>query len=334
MSNTNKKRKRSKKKKWPIVLLIIAALILVIAIGVFVFFRYMTGGLKTVKLDKNDLGIVTVDPSGSGNSDSEKNSGKIINLAMFGVDTRDESVGGRSDSIIILSLNTEDNSAKMISVLRDTKVPIDGYEPQKINAAYMYGGPTLAIRTLNQNFKLDIENFITVDFSTLKDIIDILGGVEIYLEPEEVDYVNEYADTAMDYDGYDAVEGWNTLNGAQAVSYSRIRTIDSDYYRAGRQQLVLGAVLAKLREKPASQYPSLLKNLLECVETSYSFTDLLGILNSMDLKDAKLSTYTMPDPDYEPDLFGGLDETGSWVWIYDLDLAAERIHEIIYEKAE
>ena len=317
---------KKEKKKIPVALIVIGGLLVLLIIVAFLGLQYLKGGLKTVKINKNNLGIVETDDMTAGKHD-------IVNVAVFGVDTRNESASigdqNRSDSIMILSVDKTDNSIKIISVLRDSKVPIDGYEPQKINAAYKYGRAPLAIKTLNQNFKLNIEDYVSVDFGMMEKAINILGGVDITLNQAEADLVNLYSDEIMGYKGYDAVAGMNTLNGAQAVSFSRIREIDSDYERAGRQREVLKALFAKLRSEPVTKYPSLIRNFMNCVETSFSYGELLSLATSVNLINAKVSTYSMPDGG-EAGLWSGIDETGSWVWIYDLDAASERIHSIIY----
>lgn len=330
MSQSNHTKNKYKKKKWPVVLIIVGCLLALLIAAALFGIHYLKGELRTVKLNKDNLGIVEVQPEEAEASQNHD----IVNLAFFGVDTRDSSASfgdqNRSDSIIIVSIDKTGNTIRLISVLRDSKVPIEGHKDQKINAAYKYGLAPLAIKTLNQNFKLNIEDYVSVDFGALEEVIDYLGGVDIVLNSDEAKLVNEYADGVMGYKGYDAVEGSNTLNGAQAVSYSRIRSIDSDYYRAGRQQTVLKAVFQKLRTKPVSEYPTLIRNFMSCVETSMTYSDILSLATSVNIAKAELSTYTMPDPDYEPGLWGGIDDTGSWVWIYDLDKAADRIHKIIY----
>ena len=324
-------RKYSKKKKWPKVLIIVGSIILFLAILGFFGIHYIKGGLKTVKINKDNLGIVEIPKEETKKQD-------IVNIAVFGVDTRDSSAAfgdqGRSDSIIILSINKTENTIKLISVLRDSKVPIEGYEPQKINAAYKYGLAPLAIKTLNQNFKLNIKDYVSVDFGMMANVIDLLGGVDITLNEEEASRVNGIADQVMGYKGYDAVAGSNTLNGAQAVSFSRIRSIDSDVERSGRQREVLKSLFNKLRTKKVSEYPTLIRNFMDCVETSLSFGDILSLATGVNMANAKVTTYTMPDYNYEENLFGGIDETGSWVWIYDLDQAADRIRNIIYGGTE
>lgn len=321
-------RKYGKNKKRPVALIVIGVILLVLIAAGVLFLNYLKGGMKRVKINKDNLGIVEVAPEEIANKKHN-----ITNIAVFGVDTRDSSAAfgdqGRSDSIMIVSVDTTDDSIKIISVLRDTKVPIEGYEPQKINAAYKYGMAPLAIKTLNQNFRLNIQDYVTVDFGMMQQVIDSLGGVDINLTAEEADLVNSYANAVMGYGGYDAVEGANTLNGAQAVSFSRIRSIDSDYERAGRQRMILKSLFAKLRTKPVTQYPALIRSFMDCVETSLAYGDILSLATGVNVARAQLSTYSMPADDSK-DLWGGIDETGSWVWTYDLDDAANRIHRIIY----
>ena len=166
---------------------------------------------------------------------------------------------------------------------------------------------------------MNIEDYVTVDFAAIEGIVDLLGGVDIEMTEEEASQV----------EGTHA--GLNTLNGAQTVLYSRIRKIDSDYYRASRQQNVITAILTKLQQVPLASMPGTIKKLMNCVETSLSYMDILSILLSLDIRHLNIEYHTIPDPDYEADLWGGIDDDhGEWVWIYDLDKASERLHEIIY----
>lgn len=328
-ASTNQKRR----KKWPIVLILVIDGILLLALVFALIVNYYTKGMKHTTINTDDLGIVEVETRVDEEGRVIEN--HVVNIAFFGVDTRDSSASfgdqNRSDSIMVISVDPDNNAVKMTSILRDSKVPIEGHDPQKINAAYKYGGPTLAIKTLNQNYKLDIASYVTVDFGELASVVDIIGGVDVELTADEAALVNDYAAGVMHYDGRDAVEGWNTLNGAQAVSFSRIRKIDSDYYRAGRQQIVLTAIFNKVKDTPTSQYPTLIKQLLECVETSLSYTEILTLAMSVNLSSAKLVRNTIPDAEFDDPLWGGIDDTGSWVWVYDLDAAADRIHKIIYD---
>ena len=304
---------KKKSKKWKVIIIIICAVVLAVGVAAVSLWFYLTSGIRQVKLDKEDLGITQHDDTA-----------QVRNIVFFGIDSTDEQASygdqNRSDSIIIVSLGPDRDVIRATSILRDSKVPIEGHDPQKINAAYKYGSAPLAIKTVNQNFRTDIEDYVTVDFASVQEIVDLLGGIDIELSEEE----------ASQIDGAHA--GMNTLNGAQTVMYSRIRKIDSDYYRASRQQNVISAILAKMKGLPITQLPGTIKKLMNCVETSLSYADILGIIMSLDLGRLSVIYNTIPDYDYETDLWGGIDsDHGEWVWVYDLDKAADRLHGIIYD---
>lgn len=255
----------------------------------------------------------------------------IVNIALFGVDTGAEgqTAGTRSDAIIILTIDEKNAAVKMTSILRDSKVPIEGVGEKNINQAYDIGGPTLAIKTLNQNFDLDIREYVTVDFSQLAAIVDAVGGVNVTIYPPEVGYIN--ATIREHYPDEPKVQhsGDVTLTGPQALAYSRIRGMDSDTIRAARQHHVIDALLQKIQEMPKSDYPAFIRKILGMVETSLSYSDLIG-LSSFAVNGFTIEENTIPLPEYETDLWGGVDEDNWWVWLYDIDHATERLHHIIY----
>lgn len=303
------------------VILAILIVILILCMAAVGAAYYLLGNLNTVDFtsNENDLGI-TEDIGASG----------ITNIALFGVDSRDMSSNhGLSDAIIILTVDQKENVVKMTSILRDSKVPIEGYGERKINSAYSLGGPTLAIKTLNQNFDLDIKEYVTVNFAQLADIVDAVGGVTLDLTPAEVTAANYAMVESFNSEPRIQSSGKVTLTGPQAVSYSRIRSIDSDNARASRQQEVLNAVFDKIMSMPKSDYPVFIREFLGIVETSLGYSDLL-VLSPIAISGFTIENNTVPDIEYETDLWGGIDDSGAWVWIYDLDHAAERIHHIIY----
>ena len=324
------KKKKKKLKKWQLIVIIVAAVLVAALIAGGIFYNYLFGGATHTKLNEDDLGVVEQTEV------SEYESSNIVNIALFGVDLGDDWTNyGRSDAIMIMSINKKKGTVKLISVLRDTKAEIEGYDPQKINAAYQNGGPTLAIKTLNSNFGLNIKDFISVNFGELTQLIDAMGGVDIELTQDEADQINaggsydENNKFAGDFTET-VTEGMNHLSGAQALAFARIRKIDSDYYRADRQHKVMTALLTKVKNMSTSEYPNFIHELMNVSETSLDFTDILSLM-SVASKKVELSSYTVPDAEYEANLFGGLDETGSWVWIYDLEKAGERIRSIIYD---
>ena len=205
-----------------------------------------------------------------------------VNIALFGTDSRNSQVEGNADVIIILSINPSNQKIKMSSILRDTYVDIEGIGMDKINAAYAKGGPLLAIKTINQNFALDIKDYIHVDFLSAAAIVDALGGVNINLKSEELTYLNNYV-KEISFDGDIPVApimkaGLQKLNGRQAVAYTRIRDAGrGDYERTDRQKMVLVSLFSKMQGGGVSLLPVFLSKVLPNLETSMNQLSLLSI---------------------------------------------------------
>ncbi|MDO4531697.1 MAG: LCP family protein, partial [Bacillota bacterium] len=227
------------------------------------------------------------------------------------------------DAIMIASINGRTGKIKLISVARDTYVSVPGYHKTKINHAYSYGGPELAIKTLNENFALNITDYITVNFDSLADVIDEMGGVMIDVTEAEREQINDYL-----LEGEPLQEtGYIRLNGPQAVSYSRIRKIDSDSMRAARQREVLSALFDAAKEISPAEYPSYVKKFMPMVETSLSNNEILKIA-AVGLKgsDLVLEQAAFPN-DYLPahgETIGGV-----WYYVYDLERAADMLRQYI-----
>ena len=189
---------------------------------------------------------------------------------------------GRSDSIMIATIDPVHNKLKLTSIMRDSYVSIDGHGQDKINHAYAFGGPQLAIKTLNENFGLNIENFVSVNFSSLPTIINILGGIDIEITNDELQYINSYIDDINSKDGTSSPHitypGVQHLDGTQALAYSRIRyTSGGDYKRTERQRNVIEALFSKLSSTSITSYNSLLNEVLPYVETNLSATDMISL---------------------------------------------------------
>lgn len=311
-------KKNEEKKSARKAIFIIIILLVIVAAGVIIGIIVSSKDKKTdpEPATRNSASVTPVVP--------DKKEEKITNFVIFGIDD----VGytpqdvNRSDTIMIVSINQDQNAVKLISVLRDSKVPIKGYEPQKINAAYAFGGSGLAIDTLNDNFHLKLRNYITLDFAEMTQLIDMIGGVDVELTWEEADIINS-ENPESEWVG----EGENHLDGAQALSYSRIRKIDSDYDRANRQQDVMNAVLHKIRTMGTANALGMLDTFMETVETSYFYTDLYDILSPLDMPNMTLSRYVVPNEEVNPELVGGLDAEGSWVWQFDIEKTADFINQ-------
>lgn len=175
-----------------------------------------------------------------------------INIALFGLDRRNKNENSRSDSIMIASIDIKDKKIQLISLLRDTLVEIDGHGKDKLNHAYAYGGASLAIQTINNNFDLNIDKYISVDFFSLAKVIDLIGGVDIELKDYEAEQINNNLVEINNIEelpkGTDYIygKGLKVLNGRQAVAYSRIRNKgNGDYERTERQRKVLKSLVNK-----------------------------------------------------------------------------------------
>lgn len=335
--NRVKRKKRHTGAKAAIIIL--CCLCMIMGGGMLYVKQYLLSGLTTTTITKNkeDLGIV---------SDVETNP-EIKNIALFGVDSRDDDMKGLSDVIMIISVDEIHNKVKMTSILRDSRVYIGdesytatGYD--KINAAYSIGGPELALKVLNSNFKLDITDYATVNFGKTAAIIDAFGGVDLELTAEECEQVNinlsnlrgQEGDASgiTDADFVSTEGGMVHLCGTAAVGYARIRYIDSDTYRAGRQQKVLVALADKLQNVSVADLPNIIKQCAALTETSVDTTTLLGFVSFI-TSNFTIERLTVPGEAENPE--GGTFyedyDSGSWEWKYDLDQAADHIHSFIYE---
>jgi LCP family protein required for cell wall assembly len=205
----------------------------------------------------------------------------IRNIALFGIDIgRDPKDPPHSDSIIIVTLDNDRNKLKFTSILRDSYVAVEGHKKTKITEAYAYGGPALAIKTLNQNFNLDIKEYITVDFFGLAKIIDAVGGVNIDIEEKELKEINKWTKELYELQKmspeYIESSGPQKLNGIQAVAYSRIRKIGAgEFDRTRRQRQVLNGLINCIKEKGLTSLPSLIWEITPYVETNISSRDML-----------------------------------------------------------
>ncbi|MBE6016750.1 MAG: LytR family transcriptional regulator [Lachnospiraceae bacterium] len=258
-----------------------------------------------------------------------------IDFVIFGCDTQSVTPvdDRRSDLIKIVRIDPRDETIKFIGILRDTKVPIEGHDPQKINGAFMYGGADLALKTINENFGLDLHKYIMINFANMIWMVDDIGGVEVEISDEEAVAINKQA---ADFTGQGRMEttteleegGLVTLNGVQALAFCRTRKIDSDYFRSARQNKVLKAIIQKLKDMPAEQYPQIIDDLFRNTETNMTLEDIT-VWTIMNLGDYEFSGYMVPDENYEYDVYGGVDDSGSWVWNYDTLEAGERIKSIL-----
>lgn len=263
-----KLRKRRKRVR---ILLLLLEIIVLSVLGVVAY-----GVFKLDKLDFNELDTEKLEVY--------KDTGDYTNIALFGLDSREGEIesGVRSDAMMVASINNETGEVKLVSVYRDTLTQQQDGTYDKANSAYAYGGPTDAVALLNRNFDLDINKYMSVNFNALVDVIDLLGGVEVDVMEEEVEYLNGYAVETQDIVGHHTppVEGpgLQNLNGIQAVAYARIRyTEGDDYKRTERQRFILEQVFKKAKEANLPTLNKIINQVMPQVSTNFTTADLLGI---------------------------------------------------------
>lgn len=194
---------------------------------------------------------------------------QVLNILITGQDRRDPDSWGRSDTMILCSIDARNDTVTMVSFLRDLYLKIPGHGSNRLNAAYSWGGAELLNKTMVQNFDVQIDGNIEIDFFDFMALIDYLGGVKVELTAAEADYLNDR------HGDWNLVAGENHLTGEQALDYSRIRYLDSDFVRTERQRTVLNQVLQMLQELSWSELLDAMDMLLENSTMSFTQDELL-----------------------------------------------------------
>lgn len=281
------------------------------------------------------VGLMNIEPAGSDLSLTDGLPGSRVNILLLGLDFLDEGQQ-RSDAMIIASVGYD--GVKLTSVMRDTMVEIPGQGRHKLNSAYSYGGADMVMRVINENFDLNITNYIALDLRTLVDVIDAVGGVEVSVEENELEQVNKYAwntykrISAADPEKYAHYQnsvplnqtGIMRLNGLFATSYARIRHADSDYMRAARQREVFAAIFKSMRANIASprMYMQLWGVVQNSIDTNLSLPELASIGEKI-LISGKMETTRVPMNEHAQD-------DGSSIEIINRAESVRALHEFIY----
>lgn len=260
----------------------------------------------------------------------------VENILIFGVDSRGtDDYKCRSDAMIVMSVNKKKDTVKLISLMRDTGVHIgDTRETMssnldKLTHAYAYGGVGLMINTININFDLDIQRFIMLDFGSASDIIDLVGGIDIDVAPEEVTYANSAINEMNQLVNNPAPliegSGMQRLCGVQAIGWSRIRYLDSDFVRTSRQRVVATAMITKMKQMNYLQQMAALEDSAGMFETNMQSLDIARIgFNGASGAD-NMSEYRVP----EDDLYTV--QQNPWMMIVDMETQVQRLHAFIWE---
>lgn len=259
----------------------------------------------------------------------------VVNILLIGTDARSSEEAGRSDAMILLSVSPGTKTVHMTSLLRDMYVEIPGHDGNRLNAAYAYGGPELLLETVSLNFDIDVNRYIVVDFRTFANLVDAVGGVDIELSNEEVQWVNAYLneynilrDMPLETDYLDtSLSGVLHLNGPQALAYSRNRYIGSDFGRTERQRKVLGAVADNIGMAIIKNPMELIDGVFSELTTNLTKSECL----QLSLMGGKLLTYDIIQASIPlPGTYGDASIRGMAVLEVDFEKNKEYIRSEIY----
>jgi LCP family protein required for cell wall assembly len=298
----------SKKKK----ALIIVSAILVILIG-----SGVVAYNKINRINKVELNASNEELNVSEETAQESKEKHITNIVLLGVDQAENA----SDSIMILSLDKDNNTVKLTSIMRDLYVNFGQDKANKINYAYHYGGVQLTISKLNELFNLDISKYAKVDFDGFMKIVDTFGGYEVNLTEPQRKEVNKKL-------GYESVTkaGQVTLNGEQTAAYARIRVIDSDFKRTERQREIMFEILKKAKSLPVTSYPGVASQLTSYVETNLSTGECIDLGKSiLSISNGSAKEFRIPIDGTTKDFTAGV-----YHLEWDKDTNVKALHDFIY----
>lgn len=270
-----RKKRRGKRRKRALVLVLEMVILLLLLGTAYVMAKY--DKIQQVVIDSDEINI----------NEGAKKEG-YTTIALFGGDSREGQLGKgtHADTIIIASIDNASKEIRMVSVYRDTLLKQEDGNYNKANSAYFKGGPEEAINMLNTNLDLDIEDYATVDFKAMVDTIDLLGGIDIDIKEEEVQYMNEFLQETADVAGTEANfikrSGEQHLDGAQAVTYARIRsTAGGDYTRTERQRTVIQKMFEKGVKTNIGTINDIIDTVFEQVSTSFSLKEAIALASNI-----------------------------------------------------
>ena len=277
-----RKTKKKKRSIWKVLLIVLIILI-------------AAGGVAWYGLASSLYGRISYEETGG--EESALRQDGVTNILLIGNDSRENGEDGRSDAMILLSISEKTRTVQMISFLRDMYVEIPGHDGNRLNAAYAYGGPELLMEPVRENFQIPVSRYVLVNFEAFANLVDAVGGVDLELTSEEVEYVNgylvEYNQLTGRPEGTDYLDtsrsGLIHLNGPQALAYTRNRYIGTDFGRTERQRKVLSAVIGELPKALLTNPQGVLDGLLSNLTTNLTRGEFLRLT----LDAGKLFTYDL-----------------------------------------
>ena len=258
-----KEKKEKKHSKLKVFFIIIAVILILLLIGVGIGYSFINSKLNKINYDKIDENTIEVTEGVTENLSGYRN------IVLFGIDDAD-GYTGRSDCIIIFSINEQTKKVKMTSIYRDTYVEVPNHGYTKINHAYAYGGAALSMSTINRNLDLNIKEYVTINFQVVKDLVDEVGGVKISVTSAEATQIPGITKA-----------GTQTLNGEQALAYGRIRKIDTDYQRTERMRTVIDAVFSKIKKMSVAEMNKIADKILPELHTNITKSEITEVMTDV-----------------------------------------------------
>lgn len=269
---------------------------------------------------------------------NEKMVDGITNILLVGIDGRYIDKGNRSDSVMLVTIDSKNKDIKITSIARDTYVDIPGYSTEKLTHAYAYEGIDLLKEVFKVNFDIKIDKYIAVNFVSFMDIMDELGGVEVNIEEKDIDEVNKYIDDCYEYyynkkdevkKEYITKSGTQRLNGYQALAFSRIRYTDSAFARDNRHREVAQSVYKEFLKKGPEEYKKCADILLENTKTNISPIQMLNLgYTVFNINDKDIEQLQFPLEEHRNGHI--INDKKGWVLEWDKEPNIKAWHEFIY----
>ena len=321
---------------------LVFAIILGVALGIFINNKFNMMGnpeqYTDVIYEEEHFSDIDGDVNASNFKDALKNwattgndqkmsSKNVVNVLLIGADSRQGTNTGNTDVMMLVSLNKKTKQIKLVSFMRDSYLYIEGKNNaycSKLNAAFSMGGPETLLNTIENNYKIEIDDFVMVNFESFKAIIEAMGGITVDVQKYEANYANNRYKLSMPY-GDDV-----TLNGEEALAFCRIRGCDADgdVSRTRRQRQVINAMINRVTKASVSDLNKYLNVLLPYIYTGFSKSEVLSLgMKALTNGWAFYERSELQIPTPETRTSGSM---GSWIWVIDYQLAAQTLQNELY----
>lgn len=294
---------KNKRKKKVIINITIAVLSIILAAGGS-FMVYAYNVLDNMNFENTSSNSQSNASSTTGNLSSYSgnllNDPMVLNVMLFGSDSYSAGDGGRTDTMLMVSVDNRHKKLKLTSFMRDMWIQIPGHGSDRLNAAYAIGGPSLSIETIERNMGVHIDRYVVADFVGFEQIVNNLGGIDMYLTEDECEYLNTHCDDPNPLYG----EGVRHLSGLQALNHARNRdSLGSDFDRTSRQRDVISAIVSKLKTASLGQITSIISQSGPLITTNLKKNEIAALVpNSLMYLNYEIEEFRIPEPENYSDI--------------------------------